>query len=206
MQRLILFSQPTENNSIELFDKLFPKDLKEKVFAYMPSSGRNSKQQYTDYWKEVSTARGFEFLFIDNMQEGESANEEAQKLDNANVLLITGGNTFELLRNLKRSGLDEAIKNFRNKSENIIAGFSAGAIVLSPRIDVSGRPAGIDTTDAVDENLVGITDLRGLNIVDFEIFPHYYEEKDKVILENYRKVSPYEVKTLSDDDLLIIDK
>ena len=177
MQRIILFSQPTETISEELFDKLFPNDLKGKVFAYMPSSGRNSKQQYTDYWKEVATARGFEFLFIDNMQEGKSADEEAQKLDNANVLLITGGNTFELLRNLKRSGLDEAIKNFRNKSENIIAGFSAGAIVLSPRIDVSGRPG-------ADENQVGITDLTGLNIIDFEIFPHCDEEKDKIILEN----------------------
>ncbi len=206
MQRLILFSQPTESNSNKLFDKLFPVELKGEVFAYMPSSGRNSKQEYTDYWKKVSTERGFDFVFIDNMQEAESARAEAEKLNGATVLLITGGNTFELLRNLKRSGLDEAIKRFRNKPKNIISGFSAGAIVLTPRIDVASQPAGIDSTNLFDENVVGITDLSGLSIVDFEVFPHYYEDKDKLVLENYRKATPHEVKALGDDELLIFDK
>ena len=206
MERLILFSQPTEQNSEKLFAHLFPEEMKGVRFAYMPSNGRNSQHKYSDYWKTVAEARGFDFVFIDNTAEAEDALEEARKLDSANILLITGGNTFELLHNLRKSGLDQAIKNFRNKDQHVIAGFSAGAIVLSPRIDAASQPTGIDPTDLRDENLVGISDLTGLGIVEFEIFPHYYEESDRAVLDNYQQQTSHEVKALGDDELLILDK
>lgn len=199
MERLILFSQPTEQNSLELTKALFPVELKGGEFAYMPSDGRNTKQVYTDHWRSIAEEKGFRFVFIDNMQEGEDALTEAEKVLSADILLISGGNTFELLDNLRKSGLDNTILEFRKKQQHVLSGFSAGAIVLTPRIDVASEAGG-------DENVVGITDLAGLGLIDFEVFPHYNELTDTTILEEYRQKSPYKVKALTDDELLVIDK
>jgi len=70
--------------------------------------------------------------------------------------MITGGNTFTLLNQLRLSGLEETVKKFWQKGGVVLSGFSAGAIVLTPRIDVASQPSGIDPTDMADENLVGI--------------------------------------------------
>ncbi len=74
-------------------------------------------------------------------------------------MVITGGNTFKLLDNLRKSGLDKAIKEFSNKSEFVLAGLSAGALVLTPTIEVCNLPN-------YDESTVGIDDFTGLNIIN----------------------------------------
>ncbi len=205
MKRIILFSQPTEKNSKKLFGAQFPKEIKIKTMAYMPANGRETSQKYTDFWENVAKKHGAKFVFIDNMKEGKEAEVEKIKIKRANILLITGGNTFELLYNLRKSGLDKAVLDFSRKKSCVLAGFSAGAIVLTPRIDIAAQPSGTDPSDFIDENNVGIKDLVGLNIINFEILPHYHNETDKKTLESYRKISPNEIRTVSDDELIIIN-
>lgn len=201
MKRIILFSQPTERNLSVLSEKLFPKELGDKVFAYMPANGHLTAQKYTDFWKEIANKNEAEFIFIDNMEKGEEV-----KLGRANVLMITGGNTFELLNNLRNSGLDRAVIEFSKKESYVLAGFSAGAIVLGPKIDIAKQPSGVDPTDMVDENLVGLTDLTGLKILDFEVWPHFYEKNDIKTVTEYRWNTDHEVKTIRDDELVVIEK
>lgn len=204
MKRIILFSQPMTLDW-EKFEKIvFPPEIINKVFAYMPTNGSNTKEIYTNYWREISAKNNAEFLFVDNTLP-ESYNE-SEKINRANILLISGGNTFELLNNLRNSGLDKAVTNFSKKDNFVLAGFSAGAIVLSPTIEVASQPAGDDTDDLMDENLVGITDLSGLGIIDFEVFPHYNPEKDIKTLEKYRKQTANEVKEIRDDEYLVVEK
>ena len=201
MKRIILFSQPTEKNIDELSKNLFPLELKNKIMAYMPTNGHLSKQKYTDYWQKLALDNNCKFVFVDNMILGEE-----NKIDNANILLITGGNTFELLNNLRNSKLDKAVVNFSKKDNFIIAGFSAGAIVLSPNINIASQPSGIDPTDMMDENLVGVTDMTGLNIIDFEVWPHFYAEYDQKTLDNYQNNCPNKVVTLGDDEMKLVEK
>ena len=170
MKRIILFSTPTENNTKTLLNLIFPNSIKNKVFAYMPSDGANCPQKYIDEWKRYAQEYKTEFRYIDNSKE--KSTEEVKKLHGSNILVITGGNTFKLLDNLRKSGLDNAIKKLASKEEFVLAGFSAGALVLTPTIKVCNLPN-------YDENLVGITDLVGLNLVDFEVFPHYEETQHK---------------------------
>ena len=59
------------------------------------------------------------------------------------------------MNHLKKSGLDKAIIEFWKKDGVVLAGFSAGAIVLSPLIETA-RIYG-------DVNEPGLTDLSGLN-------------------------------------------
>lgn len=192
MKRIILFSTPSEANVNQLAKALFPKELTNKTLAYMPSNGSHSEQIYTDYWKRITSANSTAFTFVDNLLPPESG--EAKKIENANILLITGGNTFELLNNLRKSELDQAIKQFATKKEFVLGGFSAGAIVLSPTIATT-----------VDENSVGTSDLTGLNIIDFEIVPHYSEITDKNTVEEYRKQTENKVREITDEEVIILD-
>jgi hypothetical protein len=59
-------------------------------------------------------------------------------------------------------------------------------------------------TGDYDENLVGLKDLTGLGIVDFEFFAHYGPKWEKVIFE-YEKTTENEVKKLTDEDYLVIN-
>ena len=67
-------------------------------------------QNEITFWEDVVKRNNAEIVGIDNSKKKEDSQEEANKILNANILIITGGNTFELLRNLRRSGLDDAIK------------------------------------------------------------------------------------------------
>ena len=203
MKRVVLFSMPTDANKAKLAEALFPSEMREKRLAYMPSNGHNTKQVYTDYWKAFATDNKAEFVMVDNMLDRSAG--EGKKILWANILLISGGNTFELLNNLRQSGLDSEVVEFAKKKGFVLAGFSAGAIVLTPTIEVASVPSGNDSEDLVDQNLVGIKDLTGLGIIDFEVFPHYVEDKDKGTLESYRSKSGYEVKEITDDGVIVLN-
>jgi len=196
MKRILLFSAPTENNLKTLLNLIFPNSIKNKVFAYMPSDGADCPQEYVDEWKKYAREHNAEFRYIDNSKEKPTG--EAEKLQGSNILVITGGNTFKLLDNLRKSGLDNAVKELAKKNEFVLAGFSAGALVLTPTIEICNLPD-------YDENLVGLTDLAGLNIVNFEVFPHYEQARHKSVLNQYRTTAKNEVKEITDDDYVVID-
>ena len=196
MKRVILFSSPSGSNFGKILNLIFPKEIKHKILAYMPSNGIHTKEEYTKYWQNISERYQAEFRFIDN-SEGKNG-EESVKLLGSNILVITGGNTFRLLENLRKSGLDNAIKKFVNKDSFVIAGFSAGALVLTPKIDICNLLN-------FDKNEVGLANLTGLNVVDFEVFPHFLEEKHKGLLNNYRKTATNKVREITDDGYIAID-
>ncbi len=85
----------------------------------------------------------------------------------SDVVYMAGGNTFYFLHHLRRAGLLPLLRRFA-RSGGVLAGLSAGALLLSPSIELAGYPA-FDR----DPNDVGLRDLRALNLVPFEFFPHY---------------------------------
>ena len=196
MKRIILFSTPTPDNLDKILSLVFPKEIEHEVFAYMPSDGANCPQKYRDEWNGYAEKYDAAFRYIDNSKE--NAVDEINKLLGANILIITGGNTFKLLDNLRRSGLDKAIKEFASKNEFVLAGFSAGALVLTPTIEVCNLPN-------FDKNEVGLNDLTGINIVNFEVFPHYSEQEHKDLLNEYKTQAKNEVKEITNEDCIVLD-
>lgn len=196
MKNIILFSTLTETNQEAILSQLFYRQMKNKVFSYMPSSGVDGAEKYSDEWKLIAEKYGAKFNVIDNVKYCEI---EQKKLLDSNILLISGGNTYELLRNLRQSNLDKTIIEFTKKPEFILAGFSAGAIVLTPSINIC--KIGPD----YDENIVGIDDLVGLGIVDFEVLPHFDEKLHSKLLKEYMKVVANKVITITDEDYLNIE-
>lgn len=196
MKRIVLFSTPTPSNLDKILSLVFPKEIEHKIFAYMPSDGANCPQKYRDEWSGYAEKHGAEFRYIDNSKENDV--DEVNKLLGANILIITGGNTFKLLDNLRRSGLDKAIKDFASKNEFVLAGFSAGALVLTPTIEVCNLPN-------YDKNEVGLKDLTALDIVNFEVFPHYSEQEHKDLLSEYKTQAKNEVKEITNEDCIVLD-
>lgn len=196
MKRVILFSTfLAGEHTKKLLKLIFPSELKNRVVAYMPSDGAVIKKKYLTQWKQFAIDHDAKFNLINNSKT--KATDEKRKLLSSNILVITGGNTFTLLRNLRRSGLDKAIKEFSKKDNFVLAGFSAGAIVLTPTINVCNLPN-------YDKNEVGTKDLTGLNIVDFEVFPHY-SKKYKKALDRYKATTTNKVIAIADDNVLTIN-
>ncbi|MEI6352976.1 MAG: Type 1 glutamine amidotransferase-like domain-containing protein [Candidatus Nomurabacteria bacterium] len=196
MRKIILFSTLTKTNSDKLLDLIFTKDLDKKVLAYMPSNGEDIKEKYVTLWKEYAQKYNSVFLLINNFTNTE---QEYRNLLRANILVISGGNTFVLLKNLRKSGLDAAIKEFVKKEDIILAGMSAGGLVLTPTIQIC------ESVSEFSDNIVNLHNLTGLNIVNFEISPHFTKEKFGKELVDYKSLSKNEVKEISDDDYIVID-
>ncbi len=196
MKRITLFSTLTENNLEIILGQIFPKEISNKVIAYMPSNGIKYGKEYIKQWENYAQKYGAKFNVIDNTTN--NINEQKKLLD-SNILIITGGNTFNLLHNLRNFGLDKTIMEFIKKPEFVLAGFSAGALVLTPNIKICDLPPDND------ENIIGLNDLTGLGIVDFEVFPHYEKVSQEKILNDYKKTTPNNVKEISDEDHISIN-
>lgn len=201
MKRLILFSRPTENVKHNIVPLLFPNELTRPVFAFMPAEGLRGSERYIDMapeWQAIAEQHHAEFVLIDNS--AENASEEQAKLRRANILFITGGNTCLLMSNLRRSGLDAEIMAFTHKEHYVLAGYSAGAMILTPSIEYE-----VLAFDPEANNDAGLSDFQGLNLLDFEIAPHYIDE-DNELLTAYRKTRNHQVRALTDDEFLVIEK
>jgi len=170
----------------------------EVVLGFMPAT-KAKRNRYTFFVKSICKRYGYKFVYLNNRLEGEDIKKELEKLDRCNVLLISGGNTYELLRNLRISGFDKKIVEFSERDDTVVVGFSAGAVVLGTTL----RLLEYRWEELKDNNTVGIKDIDGLGIIDKEIFPHY-TDGDKEDLDKYIKKFNTEVITLKDDEFLVV--
>jgi dipeptidase E len=88
---------------------------------------------------------------------------------NTKVFLVGGGNTYNLLNKLDEYKLSEKIHSKVKASAKYI-GISAGANIAGPTILTTN-----------DWNVVGSTNFKGLELVHFNINPHYIEPHDKSV-------------------------
>ena len=110
--------------------------------------------------------------------------------------MVTGG-TCKLLYNVRKNNLINCIYNFFQKEDFIYTGFCAGAMFLTPSLGL----AKIEPF-STEKNQIGINDFSALNIIDYEIFPHYTIEHEP-LLEQYRSICDSQVIPLSDNDFIV---
>lgn len=198
--KLILFSNP-DNGIIEtLEEKILPKD--NLTFGYMSADGNNPKPEYTPYWKEFARRNKAKFLYLDNSQK--PTKKQLREIYRIDSLLVAGGNVFNLLYNIKKTGYDKIIKNLAKNKDFIYAGFSAGAILATPDIRVASKDNCWQF--GYDEDTKNTKDTRALGLVDFEILPHYDPKNDNKKVKNFEKKHKTKLKPLTDLQYLIIKK
>ena len=93
----------------------------------------------------------------------------AKTLLSSDIVYLSGGNTFHYLSHLRRSGLFKTLRQFADRG-GVLAGLSAGAILMTPHIGLAAYPS-FDR----DENEVELPRSRwgALDLVGFEFFPHF---------------------------------
>lgn len=118
-----------------------------------------------------------------------------EDLKNIDVIFVFGGNTFEYLYRIKKTGLDKLIKSFVRRG-GVYVGLSAGSYVACPTIEAAAWKH-------ADTNFVRLKNLNGLNLVPFLITAHF-SERFRPIIEKSAQNTKYEVIALTDKQAVLV--
>ena len=153
--------------SIELVKKFLDKNTESKKILFIPTATNiDEYKKYIHLTQKVFEDFGYE---VENFDVSIFSEEIAkEKLSEAKIIFISGGNTFYLLQELKRKNLIPYLKE-RIENGLLYIGESAGSVIAAPDIEYASIVD--DKTLATELN-----DYTGLNLVDFYIVPHFEEE------------------------------
>ena len=174
-QKLVFYSGGQQRSNHQLHEALvgmMSQRKRKKTMVYIPYCNDGSGVFFSRFKRRYKRFGIDQFHCI-------PVDEKISKKDISNILssdavYMAGGNTFYFLKNLKKAGLFKHLRAY-SKSGGILAGLSAGAIMMTPNIHMAAFPP-FDP----DENDVGLKKLNALNLVNFEFFPHYEDIKSNI--------------------------
>lgn len=158
----------------------FETDLQGKRITFIPTAANVEKVVfYVKSGQKALEKMGFEVDVLDVSTA--SAEEIESKLAGNDYIYVTGGNTFFLLQELKRTGADKLIKD-AVAAGKIYIGESAGAMVAAPNIEYA---KGMDSV----KKAPNLEDFDALGLVDFYTVPHSenmpFKAAAKKIIDTY---------------------
>ena len=153
--------------SIELVKKFLDKNTESKKILFIPTAANVEEyKKYMHLTQKAFEDFGYE---VENFDVSVFSEEIAkEKLSEAKIVFISGGNTFYLLQELKRKNLITYLKE-RIENGLLYIGESAGSVIAAPDIEYASI---VDDKTLATE----LDDYTGLNLVDFYIVPHFEEE------------------------------
>ena len=153
---------------------LIKEEIDNKKVAFIPTA--SLREGYTGY---VGSARklfkklGAIVTEIDISTEAYSTIQSV--FEEADVIYFTGGNSFFLMDQLRKTETDELLKK-ELANGKLMIGESAGAIICAPTIQY------IEQMDEKPEDY-SQEDNEGLDLIDFYVLPHYLTAPFKKITE-----------------------
>ena len=153
---------------------LIKEEIDNKKVAFIPTASLH--EGYTGY---VGSARklfkklGASVTEIDISTEAYSTRQAV--FEDADVIYFTGGNSFFLMDQLRKTETDELLKK-ELANGKLMIGESAGAIICAPTIQY------IEQMDEKPEDY-SQEDNEGLDLIDFYVLPHYLTAPFKKITE-----------------------
>lgn len=182
--RLVFYSGGYADDNQILDQKLLKlTSKKDIVLTVIPACSYLSDQYYQDLVEQYSKLGVKKILQFNIDQKYSQVMKKA--IFKSDIIHLGGGNTFYFLKHLRRNGFLQELKQW-TLAGGILTGLSAGAIIMTKSINTASFPD-FDK----DENEENIKNLKGMNLVDFEIFPHYRNSKryESALLDYSRKSS-----------------
>jgi len=178
--KLLLTSGGITNKTIAgALTDLVGKPANQAKIGFIPTAA-NVEEGNKDWFIATLAELTQEGYWIDIVDPSAPGVDWKKRLAAVDIVFVNGGNTFHLLDQMRKTHFDVWLKE--NLSTKVYVGVSAGSIVATPSIAVA-------SVDNGDENLAGLTDLRGLGLVDFEISPHTPEIVSHKGNQEYRRTT-----------------
>lgn len=192
--KLLLTSGGLENQKIiDALIDLIGKPLSESSIAVITIAKNAQAKEKSRLIRNLNQLLDIGFGYVDLVDPSAGGvGNWRERLDGVDCIYIYGGNTFFLLYQARKSGLADYLK--QNINSYVYLANSAGTILATPTIRVASIPPG-------DENEVGLTDMTGLGLVDFEIEPHCDDERFAMV-EKYAKDNDVSVYAIDDQTTL----
>lgn len=163
---LILYGGGHYQDNFELNKRLLASTPKRSPkITYIPASSDFGLEDFREFVEAIENIRSCKFVYFPI--DYEITTELKTRAFQSDIIFLSGGNTFGFLSNIKKHGLERDLRLAHQKGK-MIAGVSAGAILLTPNIRTASYPE-FDR----DENFVGLRSTKSLSLVPFEFFPHY---------------------------------
>ena len=153
---------------------LIKEEIDNKKVAFIPTASLH--EGYTGY---VGSARKLFKKLEASVTEIDISTEAYSTIqavfEDADVIYFTGGNSFFLMDQLRKTETDELLKK-ELANGKLMIGESAGAIICAPTIQY------IEQMDEKPEDY-SQEDNDGLDLIDFYVLPHYLTAPFKKITE-----------------------
>ena len=188
---LIFFSGGEDRDNPALNSELVRLIGKRARITFIPANGRES-DGYFEHFRKSKSRYGLKrhlFFPLDVSFTRKALNEAFA----SDAIFLSGGNTFTFLHQLRHHGLLDHLRKYAHAG-NVLFGLSAGSIMMTPTITIAGL-----VPDEADDNDAGIKNLHALNLVNFEVYPHYAESAASIRhLLTYSKHVDYPIYAFPD--------
>ncbi|WP_144487005.1 Type 1 glutamine amidotransferase-like domain-containing protein [Bacillus pumilus] len=195
MKKMFLCS--SFKDSYSLLSDFTGESFKGKRVTFFPTA--SAVEEVTHYVEAAKEAFHQLGMQLETVQIAEQSTEEITKMMKQNeVIYVSGGNTFYLLQELRKHGLDDVLKEEINKGKLYI-GESAGSIIMAPSIEYISL---MDERQKAPE----LSSYQGFNEVSRYPVPHvhntYLGDAAQQILKQYEKT--LDLCPLTDEQALLI--
>lgn len=166
------------------------------AFIFTASKQREEYQAFMRQdWLIMRDEMGFNLEEIDI--EGKTEGQLYNELKIKDIIYVEGGNAFYLLNAMRRCNFEKVIRKLL-KWGIVYIGVSAGSIVAGKTIKTAEWLG--------DENIAGMKNLNGLNLVPFDIFPHYDPKYDEVIKQKIKspKKRQKKLRLVTDQQAILV--
>lgn len=195
--KLLLTSDGLSNQkTIDAFLKLLTKQLQENKIAFIPTASQSDEEKvYVEKSRKELIDIGIpKNNIIDLELDHIITYEDLLQFD---VIYVCGGNTFYLLEKTIESNFNKAIQEYLENDKGVYVGVSAGTVLVGPDIEIA--------SPWDDKSVTSLSDTKGLNLIK-EVYSPHYTEKEKDILDSYRKKVKYPIKELPDGEFVVIEQ
>ncbi len=195
--KLLLTSAGLQNKTIATaLEQLVGKSPADTKIGFVPTAANVERGNKDWFVRQVTNLYAHGYTWVDLVDISAPSVDWKTRLSEVDVILVGGGNTFHLLDQVRKTGFGDWLHGVLETK--VYVGISAGSIIVTPSIAIA-------SVDNGDENIPGLTDLRGLSVVPFEVSPHTPESVSHEGNRAYKATMHNDLYALDDQSALLFD-